>query len=89
MQVLARSLNPTVDGSDLRTLGTTGKLQILQQIVVSSTADGRENPAKGSPIYVGITPHPSGRVEKTKEKSGKNKQKEVIKNDRGIKKVKK
>ena len=43
------------------TLGTTRKLQILQQIAVSSTADGKKNPAKGSPIYVGITPHPSGR----------------------------
>ena len=88
-QILARSLNPTVDGSDPRTLEMTGKLQILQQIAVSSTADGKKNPAQGSPIYVGINPHPSGRLETTEEKSGKIKQREVIKNDSGIRKVEK
>ena len=85
-QVLARSLNPTVDGSDPRTLGTTGKLQILQQIAVFSTEDGKKNPAKGSPVYVGITPHPSNSLEESEEKSGKEKQKEVLKNDSGIRK---
>ena len=89
MQVLARSLNPIVDGSNPRTLGTTEKLQILQQIAISNTKNGKNNPAEGSPVYVGITPHPSGRLEETEEKSGKIKQKEVIKNDSGIRKVEK
>ena len=84
LQVLARSLNPTLDGSDPRNLGTTGKLQILLQIAVSNTEDERQNPAKGSPVYLGITPHPSNRVEDSEEKSGKKEQKEVLKNDNGI-----
>ena len=88
-QVLARSLNPTVDGSNPRTLGTTGKLQILQQVAVSSVEDGKKSPAKGSPIYVGITPHPSSRLEEIEEKSGKTEQKETLKNDCGIKQGKK
>ena len=88
-QVLVRSLNLTVDGSDLRTLGTTGKLQILQQVAVSSVEGGKKNPTKGSPIYVGITPHPSSRLEDTEEKSGKTEQKETLKNDCGIKQGKK
>ena len=58
-QVLARSLNPTVDGSDPRTLGTTGKLQILQQIAVSSNEEWEKKSSKRQSIYVGITPHPS------------------------------
>ena len=84
-QVLVRLLNPTMDGSDPRILETTGKLQILEQIAISSTEDGRPNPAKDSPIYVGITPHPSNRLESSEEKSGKNEQEEVLKNDSGIK----
>ena len=83
---MARSLNPIVDGSNPRTMGTTGKLQVLQQIAVSSAEDGKKNPAEGSPIYVGITPHPSDRVEESKEKSDQKEQKEVLKNDRGISK---
>ena len=83
---MARSLNPNVDGSNPRTLGTTGKLQILQQIAVSNIEDGRQNLAKCSPLYVGITPHPSNRLEESEEKSGKKEQKEVLKNDSGIKK---
>ena len=55
-QVLARSLNPFVDGSNPRILGTTGKLQVLQQIAASSAEDGKKNPAEGSPIYVGNHP---------------------------------
>ena len=55
-QALARSLNPNVDGSDPRTLGTTGKLQILQQIVVSIHGDGKYNTAEGSLVYV-ESPH--------------------------------
>ena len=74
-----------MDGSDLRTLETTGKLQILQQIAISSNKDGKHNPAEGSPVYVGITPHLSSRVEANEEKSGKKEQKEVMKNDSGIK----
>ena len=38
---------------------------------------------------MGITPHPSSRVEVNEEKSGKKEQKEVTKNDSGIKRVKK
>ena len=75
-----------MDGSDPRTLGTIGKLQILQQIVVSSTKDGRQNPTKGSPVYVGITPHPSSSLEASEEKSGKKEQKEMLNNDSGISK---
>ena len=85
-QVLARSLNSTVGGSDPRTLETTGKLQILQPIAVPNTEEGSLNPEDGSPVYVGITPHPSHRLgTEEKEKKGK-KQKEVVKNDSGIKK---
>ena len=83
-QVLARSLNPTMDGSNPRTLGTTGKLQILQQVAISSTEDGKKNPAKGNLVYVRITPHPSSRLETSEEKSDKKEQKEVMKNDNGI-----
>ena len=55
-QVLARSLNPIVDGSDLRTLGTTGKLQILQQIAISSTEDEKKIQKKAVQ-YMWESPH--------------------------------
>ena len=35
---------------------------------------------------MGIIPHPSNRVEESEEKSGKKEQKEVLKNDSGIRK---
>ena len=63
-----------MDGSNPRALGTTGKLQILQQVAISSTEKGKNNPAEGSPIYVGITSHPSNRLEESEEKSGKKEQ---------------
>ena len=88
-QVLVRSLNPTVDGSDLRTLEITGKLQILQQIAVPNNGKGKLNPTKGSPIYVGINTHPSGRIEVIEDKSDKKEQKGMMKNDSGIGKVQK
>ena len=75
-----------MDGSDRRTLGTTGKLQILQQIAVSSTEDGRQNPAKRSLVYLGFTPHLSNRLEESNKKSGKKEQREVLKDDSGLKK---
>ena len=62
MQILARSLNSTEGGSDPKILETSGKLQILQPIAIPSTVEGSLNPAKGSPVYVGITPHPSHRL---------------------------
>ena len=68
-----------MDGSDLRILGTTRKLHILQQVSISSTKDGRQNPVKGSPVCVGITPNPSNRLEESEEKSGKKEQKKVLK----------
>ena len=37
---------------------TTGKLQILQPVALLSTVEGSLNLEKGSPMYVGITPHP-------------------------------
>ena len=55
-QALARSLNPTVDGSDPRTLGTTGKLQILQQVAVSSTENGKKIQHKAVQ-YMWESPH--------------------------------
>ena len=77
-QVLERSLNPTVDGSDPRILGTTGKLQILQPVTVPTTVECNWNPAEGSPVYLGITPYPSLRggmggteIHKRKEKKWK------------------
>ena len=58
-----RSLNSSVGGSDPRILDTTGKLQILHPIAVPGIAGGNINPANDSPMYVGITPHPSYRLE--------------------------
>ena len=59
-----------MDGSDSRILETIGELQMPQPVAVSSTEEGNLNPATGSPIYVGITPHPShilGMKEKEKK----------------------
>ena len=75
-----------MDSSDPRTLEATRKLQILQQIAVPSNEKGKLNPAEGRPVYVGITQHPSNRVDVIKEKSDKKEQKEVMKNDSGIEK---
>ena len=72
-QALVRSLNSIVDGSDPRILEMTRKLQILQPIAVPSIAKGSLNPENGSPTYVGITPHPSHRLE-VKEKENKEKE---------------
>ena len=55
LQVLARLLNPIVDGSNPRALEITGKFQILQKVTVPSNEGGKLNPLEGSPIYVGVS----------------------------------
>ena len=63
-RILATSLNPIEGGSDSRTPGPTGKLQILQQFSVSSVGDEREQhqATKAKSMYVGMQTHTS-RVE--------------------------
>ena len=55
-QVLTRSLNPIEGGSNSRILETTGKLQILQLMVVPSEFNGNPDRTEGSPLYMGTTP---------------------------------
>ena len=63
LEELARSLNPFMDGRDPRTLETTGKLQILQQVGVPSFEKWNINPAnEGSTMNVGITPQASDTI---------------------------
>ena len=78
MQMLAKSLNPIEGGSDSRSLATTGKLQILQQICGNSSgSNGSTDPVnKTSPEYVGIVPQSSDRIEDEKEKGQEKEEKE-------------
>ena len=73
-QVLARSLNSTEGGSGPRILETTGKLQILDPIVIPSTEEGSPNLAKGNLVYVGITSHLSHRLGVDEDERKKRKQ---------------
>ena len=80
MRILARSLSPDQGGSYPRILGTTRKLQILQQVEIPNVEEGNTNLAvKGSPLYVGITPNVPGRVDENKKKKGKKKGKNMEK----------
>ena len=84
-QILARSLSPSQVGSDPRSLETTGKLQILQQVEVPNVEKGNLNLSnKDSPMYVGMTPH-ALRAEKGKDKNAKKNEKiemgEKLEND--------
>ena len=83
-QVLARSLNSTEGGSGPMILETTGNLQILQPIAVPSTEEGSLNPAKGSLVYMEITPHTSHRIGMDEDEKKKKEENEMVKNDSGI-----
>ena len=61
-EVLEKSLNPTVGGSNSSILEMTGKSLILKPIAIPSTEEGNLNVATGNPMYMGITPHPSHRL---------------------------
>ena len=69
---MARSLSPIQGGSNPRTLETTGKLQILQQVKIPSAGKGNINPEKkGSPVYVGTTPHVLDRLDEEQNEKEK------------------
>ena len=70
--------------SDPRILEMPAKLQGLQPIAVPNTGERSLNPAKGSPAYVGITPHLSHRLGVDKDEKQKREQKEMAKNNSGI-----
>ena len=58
-------------GNDPRNPETTGKLQILQKLSISSAKKGSTIPSlKDSPMYVGMGSH-TLRVEKDKNEKGK------------------
>ena len=58
-----RSRSLVQGGSNPRSLETTGKLQILQQVEVHNIGKGNSHIAKiGTPLYSGINPHVADRV---------------------------
>ena len=81
-QTVARSLNPFQGGSDPRNQETTGKLQILQKLNISSARKGSTNPSvKDSPMYVGMDSH-TLRIEK--DKNGRENKKVIRKFEDGL-----
>ena len=78
-QVLARSLNSTVGGSESEDPGDDWEAADFAANSCSRyNAEGSINPADGSPVYVGITPHPSHRLG-MEETEKKKEQKEMVK----------